>query len=258
MSIYQHFRPEEKEFIDLVLNWKTYVEQNYSMKISDFLDPREQFIVQSVIGQNHPDYTLSFFGGQQHSERKRMILAPNYLDVSNEDFDIQLLEIQYPTKFVTISHPQVLGSLMSLGLKRSKFGDILVRDDQIQFYVAKEISSYVQMNLISIGKSKVAIREKNLEDAIIVSNEWEEVTFTSPSLRLDAILAHSSKMSRQKSQLLIEQGLVKVNFRTVEQPSYELQEGDLLSARGVGRIKLIEIGDKTKKDKWRIVVGKQK
>ena len=28
MSIYQHFRPEERGFIDQALNWKDYVENN--------------------------------------------------------------------------------------------------------------------------------------------------------------------------------------------------------------------------------------
>ena len=52
MSIYQHFRPEEREFIDQVLNWKEYVENNYAPKLTDFLDPREQQIVKMIIGQH--------------------------------------------------------------------------------------------------------------------------------------------------------------------------------------------------------------
>ncbi len=52
MSIYQHFRPEEKEFIDQVLNWKEYVEQTYAPKLTDFLDPREQLILKMIIGES--------------------------------------------------------------------------------------------------------------------------------------------------------------------------------------------------------------
>mgnify|MGYP001173887780 CR=1 FL=1 len=257
MSIYQHFRPEEKEFIDQVLNWKEYVLQSYSMKLTDFLDPREQMIAKSVIGQQD-EMIIKFFGGQPNTERKRMILCPDYLSLSEEDFEIALFEIKYPTKFTTITHPKVLGSLMSLGIKRGKFGDILIHEDVVQFYVAKEIASYVQMNLQSVGKVKISLIEKPFAEAIKILNDWEEFNFTTPSLRLDAILSHSSKLSRQKAQILIQQGLVKVNFRIIEQPSFELQEGDLISARGIGRIKLLEIGEKTKKDKWKIKVGKQK
>lgn len=58
---------------------------------------------------------------------------------------------------MTIEHPQVLGSAMSLGLRRSKFGDILVAGDDIQLVAAEEISSYIEMNLTSIGKAKVSL-----------------------------------------------------------------------------------------------------
>ena len=37
MSIYQHFSPEERGFIDQVLNWKEYVENNYAPKLTDYL-----------------------------------------------------------------------------------------------------------------------------------------------------------------------------------------------------------------------------
>ena len=49
MSIYQHFRPEEKEFIDQVLTWKSYVEMNYAPKLTDFLDPREQLLFNPLL-----------------------------------------------------------------------------------------------------------------------------------------------------------------------------------------------------------------
>ena len=51
MSIYQHFRPEERGFIDQVLNWKDFVENKYAPKLTDFLDPREQQILKMIIGQ---------------------------------------------------------------------------------------------------------------------------------------------------------------------------------------------------------------
>jgi RNA-binding protein YlmH len=65
-------------------------------------------------------------------------------------------------------------------------------------------------------------------------------------------------LSRQKSQVLIGQGLVKVNWMVIESPSFECQMGDLISTRGFGRVKILSIEGKTKKDKWRITIGKQK
>lgn len=251
MSIYQHFRPEEKEFIDQIMSWKNYVEMNYAPKLTDFLDPREQFIVQSIIGQNG-EVNYQLFGGANSAERKRALIYPDYFQPEDEDFEIQLFEIKYPVKFVNLSHPQVLGSLMGIGLKREKFGDILIDGERIQFFVAKEIADYIRMNFHQVGKATIRLEDLPLSEAIKVNEQTEEKEFTVSSLRLDAVLSTASRLSREKTQKLIENGLVKVNFKIVESPSYLLDEGDLISAKRIGRMKLTSIGEQTRKNKWRI------
>lgn len=257
MSVYQHFRPEEKEFIDQVLNWKDQVENTYAPKLTDFLDPREQLILKSIIGE-HSGILADLFGGTPNTERKRALIFPDYYESDEEDFLICLFEIDYPKKFVSIEHPQVLGSLMSLGLKRGKFGDILFEDDRIQFFVTEEIEEYVRLQLESIGRASVTLNKKPFAEAITADEEWRECSVTSSSLRLDTVISAIYNISRQKSQLFIQQGLVKVNWTLIENPSFECREGDLISVRGQGRSKIMEIEGKTKKEKWRILAGRQK
>ncbi|KQL54704.1 RNA-binding protein [Heyndrickxia shackletonii] len=253
-NIYQHFRPDEKEFIDQVLNWQQFVEDSYSSKLSDFLDPRQIHIVKTIIG-THSQVKYGEFGGYDGAERKRMLLYPDYLIPENNDFQTSLLEIVYPSKFVTLSHRQVLGSLMSIGLKREKFGDILVQNNRIQFIVPSEMIDYVKMELKQIGKSKIQLVELPLNQIITSSEEWKEQSTTVSALRLDAILSSVYPISRQKAQTLIQHGLVKVNWKEVEQVSFVCDEGDVISARGYGRSKIITIEGQTKKDKWRLKVG---
>lgn len=257
MNIYQHFREEEREFIDQVLSWKDYVETSYSPKLTDFLDPREQHIVKTLIGENG-EVQYQLFGGTAESERKRAFLVPDYWTPSKADFQINLFEIDYPMKFVTIEHPQVLGSLMSLGLKRGKFGDILMRDGRVQFFIAAEVNDYMKMNLESIGRATIRLKEIELERAIEMKDLWMEQDITVSSLRLDTVISGIHHVSRQKSLTFIQHGLVKVNWTLSENPSFECAEGDLLSVRGHGRVKILSVEGKTKKDKWRIVVGRQK
>ncbi|MEH7106842.1 RNA-binding protein [Bacillus sp. JJ1764] len=257
MNIYQHFRPEEREFIDQVINWKTMVEQNYSAKLTDFLDPREQHIVKVITGESG-DVKYSFFGGSEGVERKRAFIYPDYLIPAKDDFQITLLNIEYPKKFVKIEHPQVLGTLMSLGLKRGKFGDILIKNDTIQFFSALEVSEYIKSNIESIGKAGVKLVEAPLETAVSVLDLWEELELTVSSLRLDTVISAIHHISRQKSLVLIKQGLVKVNWATIENSSFLCDEGDMVSVRGFGRVKILNLEGKTKKDKWRIKIGIQK
>jgi len=257
MNIYQHFRPEEREYIDQTLQWKSYVERQYSPKLTDFLDPREQHILRAVIGEND-EVKCSFFGGREDTERNRALLFPDYLAVEPEDFQISLFEVDYPQKFVTIEHRQVLGTLMSLGLKRGKFGDILIHDGRIQFFAAKEISDYVKLNIESIGRAGVKLVEIPAVQAIHSNELWEDRELTVSSLRLDTIVSGACRLSRQKSLALIQQGVVKVNWTKQENPSFQCAEGDLISVRGFGRTKLKGIEGKTKKDKWKIMIGIQK
>ncbi|RHW36481.1 RNA-binding protein [Neobacillus notoginsengisoli] len=257
MNIYQHFRPAEREIIDQVLQWKNQVETMYAPKLTDFLDPREQFILKALVGENG-DIRTELSGGPSFAERKRALLLPDYAIFEPEDFQIRLIEVQYPAKFVTVEHPHVLGSLMSLGLKRGKFGDILARDDRIQFLCAAEVADFVKMNLESIGKASVSLREVPIDGAIEPAESWSEVATTVSSLRLDAVLAAIHNLSRQKSQLMIQQGLVKVNWTEIASPSFECGEADMISVKGYGRARLNSIEGKTKKEKWRILVGKQK
>lgn len=257
MNIYQHFRPEEREFIDQVLHWKDYVDSSYTAKLTDFLDPREQHILKVLIGENG-NIKYQLFGGIPGSERKRALIMPDYLIPTEDEFQINLFEIDYPIKFVSIEHPQVLGSLMSLGLKRGKFGDILMKDGRVQFFASQEISDYIKNNLESIGKASIRLKVLALEEAITTDDLWMEQVITVSSLRLDTIISGIHNISRQKSQLFIQQGLVKVNWTTIENVSFECAAGDLLSVRGYGRVKILSIEGRTKKDKVRIVVGKQK
>lgn len=252
MSIYQHFRHDEKEFVDNVLQWREQVESQYAPKRTDFLDPRQQHIVQSIIGQNE-EVLLSFF--PNHTERKRALLYPAYFHPEEEDYGIKLFEIEYPSKFVTIEHRQVLGSIMSLGLKREKFGDILTDEQRFQLIVAEEISDFVRMELNQIGKAKVTLQTVPFTDLIQAREEWQEKVTTVSSLRLDAVIAAIYNISRQKTQTYIKSNLVKLNWKTTENPSIEVETGDVISVRGYGRSKLISIEGRTKREKWRISLG---
>lgn len=254
--VLQHFRKDEQPFIEQVGGWLRETQDRYAPKLTDFLDPRQQYIVQSMVGQND-DIEATAFGEFPDAERKRMLIAPSYFVASDEDYNISMLSIKYPSKFIKLAHPDVLGTLMSLGLDRSKYGDIRVADSQIEFAVAAEVSDFVRMNISTIGKSKVQVEELPLDHPYLENNDvWIEETHSVSSMRIDTIIASLFNVSRQKSSLLINSGKVKVNWTVREQPAFELHESDLLSIRGYGRIQIGLIEGRTKKDKIRLQIGR--
>src|SRR5690625_1309801 len=136
MSIYQHYRKYEHPFVDQVLSWETYVKRTFRYQLTDFLDPREQQIIKSVIGSKNDDVKYHFFGGSKTKERARAIIAPFYESIDEASFDIVILEATFPTKFVTLRHQDIMGAFLSLGLERKKLGDIILTEGKFQLITA--------------------------------------------------------------------------------------------------------------------------
>lgn len=254
--VIQHFRKDEQPFIEQVIGWQREVEDRYAPKLTDFLDPRQRFIVEAIIQQSE-DIHVFTEGLFDNAERQRMLIAPSYFQATKEDFQIACYTINYPSKFVQIKHPDVLGALLSIGLDRSKFGDIRLAENTVQFAMASEIVDYVRANLTGIGKVKVHVEEVQPTVPLLQNDEqWMESSHTVSSMRLDVVLATVANISRQKSQNLIGAGKVKVNWTVREATSFELQEGDIISARGFGRVKIMMTEGRTKKDKIRLQIGR--
>lgn len=251
IDIYQHFRQEEQPVITMLLDKVNQAERNYAPVLTHFLDPREQYILKVIVG-SYPELTLTFNGGSPNSERKRAMIAPEYFSPQEEDFELVLLEVDYPEKFATIDHRNVLGTLMSLSIERDQLGDIIV-GDKIQFILIKNIQSYIMLELKRIKNVPVKLHEVPLEDMIQSKEDWTTHQATVSALRLDVVLKEMIRKSRSIAKQYIEKKRIKVNHTIIERPDFQLEPGDLLSIQGHGRARMTEIGHKTKKDKLRIV-----
>jgi len=247
--IHQHFREDERPFVERVLEWKARAEERYTPVRTDFLDPRQQEIVKSIIGQSN-EIKVAFSGGYETAERRRALILPPY---SNEsDYALSYFELIYPQKFVSIEHPSLLGSLLGLGVKRDKLGDLIIADERIQWVCAKEISDFLLMNMTQVGRSKVACKEIEPNELAVPKEVWETKQGFVASLRCDAVLAEIYHLSRGKAAELISGGKVKVNWKLVDKPSYELQTGDHLSVRRFGRSRIDHVQGMTKRGNLRI------
>lgn len=253
-SIFQHFRKEEQPFIEKVNSWVKEVEDTYAPKLTEFLDPRQRFITESIV--RNSDLVIASEGGFPDAERKRVLIYPDYYTPSEDDFQISFYQVQYPQKFVNMKHSQLLGSLLSLGIDRSRFGDIRITEEAVQFAVTAEVSEYIHVNFTQVGKVKVSVQPVlNADDVIDVQEEWTEEMHIISSLRLDTVVASLAKCSRAKASSLIKGEKVKVNWAIIDQQAFEVEEQDILSVRGFGRYKIIGIEGRTRKDKIRVVIG---
>lgn len=81
--------------------------------------------------------------------------------------------------------------------------------------------------------------------------QTKELTTVEASMRLDAVASAGFGMSRSKMADLISAGDVRVNWKTITQPSHALNAGDLVAIRGKGRLAIGDVAV-TKKERYRV------
>ena len=91
-------------------------------------------------------------------------------------------------------------------------------------------------------------------DLHIPVQKTEQVRDTVAALRLDAVASSGFRMSRGKAAELVASGRVQVNWLECTKPDRSLAEGDTVSARGVGKFKLTQVGGTTKKGRISILL----
>ncbi|MHC5269052.1 YlmH family RNA-binding protein [Enterococcus sp. LJL98] len=253
-NVYQHFRNDERPFIDLVGDWLEQVSFQYAPYLTEFLDPRQAYILETLIRQES-DLSFQFWGGYEAAERKRCLIYPDYYEPTQEDFELSLFEVNYPKKFTQLSHGKVLGTLIGSGVKREMFGDILSDGEHWQVFLAAEVASYVQLQVTKMGNVTVRLEPRNYTQILTPKDGWSEEKTTVSSLRLDTVISTVFNISRQRSKQLIEAGKIKINWVEVQRPDFMLDLLDIVSIRGFGRIQLQGIEGKTKKEKIRLTLG---
>jgi len=216
-----------------------------------FLDERQRTIVKGMISPAD-DVNVAFWGGHDEGERVLLGVAPSYLPLENEWFPLTAMAFHFRAGR-SITHRDVLGSLLASGVKRDMIGDILCADGLAVVFAKDEIISYLQSEVVKIGGEGVRC------DVPYVGTLPQAHTFvprrdTVASPRLDAVLRVCLAVSREDAAKRIESGLVSVNHTPCESVSAEIHEHDVISVRGAGRFRVAQIGPPTKKGRLFVTV----
>ena len=226
------------------------VEKNNMEYCTDFFNPKEiEYAIACL--KYFPTISYSIIPNVDKCERNCIVINKNkYKDNIYLDY---LLAKKVKNN---ISHRDILGSILALGITREKIGDILISDDEIIIILKSVLSNYIIQNLDTISKYKVIFEKIDFIefDKFTVKKEKHSVIIS--SLRIDNIIAEITNFSRKKTNDIIKKGIVKVNHEEVNKAYMELKENDIISIKGFGRYKVLEILGRTKKDKIRIIYEK--
>lgn len=225
--------------------------RTWDVEVTDFLTPPEMAEVQRVFSRL-TEVALVPWGGYAQAERQRLGIARSELSPQPEQVPVAALGISGNFLFDGANHRDFLGSLLGTGLVREKVGDILVLGERgAQAIVVPELVDFLTLNLVQVRSVPVKTQPIPLEDLRVQPPRIKELTTVEASLRLDAIASAGFAMSRSKMVELIQGGDVRVNWKTITQPSHGLQSQDLIAIRGKGRVTVGEVVV-TKKDRYRV------
>lgn len=220
---------------------------------TDFFDPYERKVAQSVLG-SIPEVGTLYQGGYKKAERARLIIYPQFYLMETIPSSIRVLEAQGNFSFQEVTHGDYLGSILGTGLKRSKIGDILVLSEGCQVVVAEEVCDYLLANWSQVHRVTISLKEIDQEQLAVEPERIKEIKATVASLRLDAVAAEGYGTSRSKITREIKAERIKLNWKEVSNPALAISEGDVLSMRGRGRVKVAEIRGTTRKGRTSIVL----
>lgn len=216
------------------------------MANSCFLSPRELEMTRLLFGEPEG---LCRFGGYEEAERQMLVYLPDYLEegiLMEEDSPVVCLRAEF-FNGDSLSHRDFLGALMGAGVARETVGDICVDQGSCDFFVTAEVAPYLLSNFTSAGRTRLHLKQISLSEAHIPEPEVRIIRDTLASIRLDAVISAGYRIGRSLASDYVNAGRAFINGLPCTKSDKSVAEGDCVSVRGLGKIKLVQINGQTKK-----------
>ena len=213
-------------------------------RVTEFMSPAG-LVIADAIKANLPQLKVEFGGGYEGAERIRVAFVEADFQ-GTVDLGIKALKVSWDPRFRLLTHRDVLGSLMGLGIERTNFGDIIMQTGGAQLIVDAAMADYVKQNFTKIAMVSVSVDDMDIAE---IQPKEEKLKKYEPRLLLAAGCGSFFRIQRIPHQVVssINAGLVQVNWQPAKGPAQEVKEGDIISLRGRGRMKIEEITGTSRK-----------
>lgn len=243
--------PDERTVLARVLDRMERTESRCVPCSTQFLTPAQQAAARPLLAAcGHPKHL--FFGGFDGAERTVCAFLPDWMEPedwqTSEDNPLGAVECAFPPN-AELSHRDLLGGLMGIGLTREKVGDILVGEKSAHVVALKEAIPIILSQFDQAGRYRLKLKEIPMSAITPAPAEVRLIKDTVATLRLDAVLSSGFSISRGKAADLISGGRVSVNHRECTKSDKLVAQGDVLTCRGLGKCVLSAVGGRSKKDR---------
>ncbi len=217
-------------------------EKSGRAQYTKFLEPAWEPDAKAAAVQQGAMYR--FFGGYDGAERR----VCGFGDADDADFPIACILIRWNPKYAHLSHRDLLGAVMSLGLERDSTGDICMGAEEgtACLFALSDVADYICGNLESAKNARL---QNEIVYAVpeLRGPDGDIIRITVQSERLDGVIAAGYRLSRSEAQRMISAGLVKHNHIEERRGDVRAAEGDLISVRGFGRLRVEAVDGATRR-----------
>ncbi|MCW2278885.1 RNA-binding protein [Heliophilum fasciatum] len=242
---------EEREKISRILDVADRCLACDRYQVTDFLEPYIQKLAEAILrGERRIQYRLD--GGHGEAERRRLIFLP--YDEASGDNHIVWLQAVPVGNASPPGHRDYLGSLLGLGIRREKIGDLLLTESGCAVALDQEMADFILAHWSEAGRVALQVRRLPEGEQPVQVAGGEEKRISVASLRADALIAAIWHVSRGRSSAMITAGQLRINGRETKEIAQAVQEGDILSLRGHGRAIVRQVAGVSKKGRFQVIL----
>lgn len=218
---------------------------------SNFLNLNEQNIFHEI--QRTLAVSTRAFGGYELAERQMIAFIPDALYYEwNYPICCICAKPSYPKFAEKLSHRDVLGAIMSLGIERGKIGDIICKEQEYYIFCDEMISGFLLEQLGQIRHTMMDLSILDDWSDIQVNADFEEREESIASNRIDCIIAKAYHLSRSEAARYLVEEKVFINGRCITNCNASCNTGEIVSVRGKGRFIFRNTDTINKKGKLRV------
>lgn len=196
---------------------------------TDFLSPREAQEIKDAF--QNSGVTVTLYGGYDDAERVMVCFG----EAENEA-EWPILPIEIIAKNSSpLSHRDCLGTVLSLGLRRSGVGDIVLDGAKAIIFCTESLADFVASGITKIGGTGVKTKVLDSVSVSVPKRQYKEKTSSLSSMRLDCVVSAATGKSRSNASALIERAQVFLNYKEMSSQSHIVCDGDVLTVRGEGK-----------------------
>ena len=237
---------EDRLLLAKILDRAAQSQNHNTFAATDFLTPQQQSVVSALLRLAEiAENCYIMTGGYDGAERKICLFLPGWADGESVEPPLHFIRAEFRPE-AKLTHRDILGSLMGLGIAREKIGDILLTDAGADVVTAESVSGFLIQNWSTAGRETLHIVPIDAAQMHFPEVKFQEIRDTVSSLRLDAVLT--------KATALIAAGRVQVNWKECLKADKPLVAQDVITVRGYGKMELAAVNGLTRKGRLSITI----